>query len=526
MNKQKVFILGVDGASPEIIDSLVKQGQLPNFQRIISKGVTGRLKTTIPPVTPCAWSSFMTGKNPGKHGICEFFYLDENHEMRINSSKSRNSKDLWEYLSKDNLRSLVFNVPFTYPPKEINGVMVCDFTSPSVNARFTYPAQVRDEILKRFKDFKVSERNKYAENRKLKKRFRDEAFNLADTRYEVAEYLMKEDEFDFSMVVFMLVDHIQHWYWKYFDEDYPKYESDIEFKNTVINAYKKMDSFLGKFMEMYPNHNILIMSDHGGGPYYKDVTINKWLMDNGYLFLKGKRALHKRAINAIGLNVLITKGLNLGLWKIINKFPFIKRFIRNKLVTTYKDIDWERTTAYSYGYYGPIHINRRTVKDKEEFVRLKEEIKEKLHEMKDPYTGEPLIKNIWEKEELYDGEKSDILPDIITNMGDFAYGSSSTFAFSSNEIFSEPKTFQSGSHTQYGVFMAYGPDIKEGEIIDNAQIYDIAPTVLHVYGIPVPGDMDGRVLKEIFRENSGPATRDVRYQSNDEIRDIINQISI
>ena len=526
MNKRKVFILGVDGAAPEIIDSLVSQGQLPNFQRVISKGVSGRLKTTIPPVTPCAWSSFMTGKNPGKHGIGEFCYIDEDHELRVNSSSNRNTKDLWEYLSEDNFKSIVLYVPFTYPPKEINGVMVCGFRTPSEQSRLTHPERLRDEILSKFKDFKVSERSKYAENIKSVRGFRDEAFDLADTRYKVAEYLMKKDDYDFSMVVFMLVDHVQHWYWKYYDESYPKYESNVEFKDTVINAYIKMDDFLGKFIETYPDHNILIMSDHGGGPYYKDVTMNKWLMDNGYLFLKEKRALHKRMINAIGLNVLITKGLNLGLWKIIKRFPSVKWYIQNKLVTTYKDVDWERTTAYSYGYYGPIHINRHAVKDEKEFVRLKEEIKGKLREIRDPYNGEPLVKNIWEKEDLYSGEKSDILPDIIINMGDFTYGSSSTFAFSSNELFSEPKTFQSGGHTQYGVFMAYGPDIKEGEKIDNAQIYDIAPTLLHVYGIPVPSDMDGRVLKEIFKENSGPATRDVRYQSNDEIREIISQIRI
>ena len=498
----KIIVLGFDGASPDIINSLVRKNQLPNFKKIIDKGVTGRLKTTIPPLTPCAWSSFMTGKNPGKHGIYDFFYLDNSHKMRINSSKTRNSRDLWEYLSENNLKCFIFNVPITYPPKKINGIMVSGFTTPSTKVNFTYPPWLKNEILEKYPDYKISEESKYAENRRAKKEFADEAFNLADTRFKVASNLMRKDEFDFSMIVFMLIDHMQHWYWRYMDKKHPRYQEDEEFRDTIVNAYKKVDSFLGKSMKMFPNHNIIIMSDHGGGPYYKDVTINKWLMDEGYLFLKKKTALHKRIMDRIGINRLISKGLNLGLWKIINTFPVIKKTIQTRFLLTYNDIDWDKTRVYSYGYYGPIYINRKIIKTEKEFKEVKEDIKEKLRKIKDPYTKEQLIKDIWMKNELYWGEKADVLPDIAINMGDFSYGSSSTFPFNSNEIFSEPKTLKSGDHTQYGIFMAYGPGIKEGWRVKNAEIYDITPTILHMFNVSIPKDIDGIVLKEIFKEDS------------------------
>jgi len=511
---KKTIILGFDGASPDLIKQWAEQNELPNFKKIIDTGIHGPLKTTIPPLTPCAWSSLITGKNPGKHGIYDFFYLNEQHEMKIHSSVNRSSKDLWEYLTENNLKSFVFNVPFTYPPKNINGIMVSDFTTPSTEADFTHPPELKKEILEKHPDFKISEKSKFSENEKSKKEFQDEAFRLADLRYKVAIDLMKNQDFDFAMIVFMLIDHMQHWYWKYMDKNHPKYQKDSSLEDTIKNAYKKMDSFLGKFIQTFPNHNIIIVSDHGGGPYYKDVTINKWLMDENYLFLKKNRSFQKSIANKIGTNKLISKGLNLGLWKFISSSPRIKELIQKKLLLTYNDIDWDKTLAYSYGYYGPIYINKDIVKSVEELQKLKNEIKEKLKKIKDPITKEVLIKQIWDREELYSGEKSDILPDIVINMGDFSYACSSTFPFSSNEIFSEPKTFKTGDHTQYGIFMACGSDIKKGKEIKNATIYDTAPTILHIFNIPIPKDMDGKVLREIFKEDS-EFVKPITYQSNE-----------
>jgi len=507
-----IIIIGLDGAGFNLIELFLRGNNLPNFRKIITGGSFGQLKTTIPPLSPCAWSSFMTGKNPGKHGIYDFYYLDDNHNMKLHTSKTRNTKDLWEYLSENNYKCLVFNVPFTYPPKKINGLMVTDFTTPSTKADFTYPPQLKNEILQKYADYKISEESKYAENPRAKREFFNEVFELADIRFKVFINLMRKDRFDFSMIVFTLIDHVQHWYWKYMDKTHPKHKDDKEFRETILKAYKKADKFLGEIMQMFPNHNIIVISDHGGGPYYKDVNINNWLMQQGYLFLKHNQPIHKKITYNIEANRLISKGLNIGLWKIINRFPRVKRAIQTKTLLTYKDIDWDRTVAYSYGYYGPIYINRKIIKTEEKLRELKTDIKKKLIKIKDPHTGKPLIKKVWEKTELYSGTKLELMPDIVINMGNFAYGASSTFLFSSRNIFSEPKTFKSGDHTQNGILMVYGPDIANGKRVKNAQIYDIAPTILHIFNIPVPNDMDGKVLKEVFKENSKPARRKITFQ--------------
>lgn len=505
------LIVGMDGASMDLIEKWVKEGKLPTIKKIINAGTTCRLKTTIPPLTPCAWSSFMTGKNPGKHGIYDFFYLDDENNIKLNSSKNRKSLDIWDYLGENSFKSFIFNVPFTYPPKKINGFLVTDFTTPSEKVDFTYPHNLKGEILNKYPNFRFSEESKYSERKIDKIKFSEDMMDLADMQFELFSDLIKKDDFDFSMIVFMLTDHAQHWYWKYMDKNHPEYTKDGEFKDVVMKAYEKIDHFLGKLMEMCPEHNIIIISDHGAGPYYKDVSINKWLMDEGYLFLKTDNSLLKSVMKKIGVDKIISVGLNIGLWSVIKKFPVIKKFVLNRMILTYKDIDWSRTIAYSYGYYAPIYFNTNKIKNQKDKNGIEVEIIEKLMELKEPFSDKPLIKKVWKKSDLYSGNENKKMPDIILNMGNFTYGSSSTFLFSSNTIFSDPKTFKSGDHAIYGIFMAYGPDFKEGEIIENAEIYDIAPTVLHMFDIPVPFDMDGRVLKEIFKHDSEYVEKKVNY---------------
>ena len=516
---RKTIVLGFDGASPDLIKKWVESNDLPSFKKIMAEGVHGKLRTTIPPLTPCAWSSFITGQNPGKHGIYDFFYLNDKYELKLHSSNTRCSTDLWEHLTNYGKRSFVFNVPFTYPPKKINGTLISGITTPSTKADFTYPHKLKAEILKKYPDFRFGQRKKYTEAAGARKAFREEEFNLTELKYKAAMDLMDNEEFDFCMVVFMLLDHIQHWFWKFMDKSHPNYCKDDDLESTIKDAYKRIDLYLSKFMERFPDANIIIMSDHGAGPYYKDVTINKWLMDEGYLFLKPNLSPWKKITSKAGSDKLISKGLNLGLWKLINNFPRLKEFIRKHFNLGYSDIDWTKTQAYSYGYYGPIYINKKLVSSNDEQQKLKEQIKAKLQTIKDPLTQEPLVKQIWDKEQLYQGEKAEVLPDIIIDMGNFSYACSSTFPFGSNELFSNPKTFKSGDHSEYGLFMAYGPDIKQNAEINNINIYDLAPTILDMFSIPAPADMDGKVRKEIFRQGSSLLDTDTRVSKKDFAKD-------
>ena len=498
----KTFVLGIDGASPELIEKWSNEGKLPNLKKIIDNGVFGPLESTVPPITPCAWSSFMTGMNPGKHGVYDFFYLDDKHQMRIHSSATRKAKDLWEYLAGNNIKSFVFNVPFTYPPKKINGTMITGFMTPSTKVEFTYPPSVKNEILERFSNYRPSQNSKYSETIAAQREFKAESFALSDLRFEVAGHLLGQEQYDFIMAVFNLTDHMQHWYWKYMDETHCKYEPSEEFQDTILDAYRKMDDFLGHFLAQYPDYNFFIISDHGCGPRYKDVVINNWLKEQGYLFLKKRVSPVKNIMNRIGIEKVIALGLNLGLWKILKNVPFFKSFIQRGLMLTYEDIDWEKTLAYSYGYYGPLYINKALLKSPDAYEPLRNELIAKIQTITNPLDGTQLVTAVWKKEQLYTGPYLDHLPDIVIRMGDYSFTCSSTFPFSSNELFSDPKTFGSGDHRQHGVIIAYGKAFKENYRIAGGRLMDLAPTILNMYDLTIPARMDGKVLENIFREGT------------------------
>jgi len=495
---EKVFIIGFDGASYDLIEKWASAGILPNFKKVMSEGVYGPLRTTIPPLTPCAWNSMVTGNNPGKHGVYDFTRLDENGSLKFNNSSQVRSPKIWNYLDRKDLKSLVFNVPFTYPASKINGIMITDFTTPSIDSEFTYPQDLKSHILDNYKDFRISEGVRYSENMADKLSYLKSCFDTDNVKLSILTDLLKKERYDFVMFTFMFIDHIQHFYWKYMDESHPFYEHDDNLSSSIMDAYKRADEILGTLMEAYKEYNFIVVSDHGAGPYFMDISMNKWLADNGYLFFKKSRNPLKMITNAIGIDFFVSKLVNLGLLNKLKKISFLKK----TFAMSYEDIDWKRTKAYSFGYYAPIYLNKKLIETEEEKKRTEDDIIDGLNKIEDPFSKQPIIKQIWKKSDLYSGSMVGSLPDIIMNIGDFAYCSSSEMVMSSNQLFSKPKTFKSGDHRMNGIFMAYGPDFKKGTNVKDANIIDIAPTVLHMFGIQIPGDVDGKVLKHAFKSES------------------------
>src|SRR4030043_1186300 len=493
MKKNKVIIIGLDGGEFEIINHLIKKNKLPNLKRAINNGSFGKLESTKPPLTPCAWSSFMTGKNPGKHGIYDFYFLDKNQNLKIYSAKDRKDKDLWQILSENNLKSIVFNVPMTYPAHKINGIMISDFTTPNLESKFTYPPSFKKILLKNFPNYKISEKGKFSQRIKDQKNFEKEITELLELRFQVFNWLLKNYQWDLAMVVFGATDHICHWYWQFKDK------KNSIFSNSIYKIYENLDNKIGNLFENFPQVNFIFMSDHGFGSYQSDVNLNYWLMKNNYLFLKKrKERLMKRILKKLNISIsgIVQFSLNLGMGKIINSLPHqIKEKIKSELTITFKDFDWEKTKAYSFGYYGSIYINQKVIKLSKEKEKLIKELKYKLNKIKDE-KGKQLVDKIWLKKQLYSGRNLAKMPDLIFSMQNYSYACSSSFAFSSNSLFSEAKTYKSGDHRKDGIFITYGPNfVNTGKKLKNLSIMDITPTILHLYGVQVPQDMDGKVIK-------------------------------
>lgn len=491
---KKVFILGIDGGSLNLIESWINL--LPSFKRFFHEGTRGKLETTIPPLTPSAWTSFMTGTSPKIHGVLDFYRLDENFRVRI-STRNRRIKTLWRILSENRKKVISLAVPFTYPPEPVNGIMVSGFLTPSIEAEFTYPSSFKEELLRNVPEYMIIEDVKYTENNK--EAFMDAIFRMMDARIKAMVYLMEKYPWDVFMVTFMGVDHAQHWFWKYMDPTHPRYVKEDKLSEAILKTYQKIDKVLGYLMDHLPSETtLIIMSDHGGGPCYGSVNLNYYLAKRGFLKIKkGSNTGIKKLLYALGITPSSLTGIAMHLptGKAMIKIRGEKRTkLASFLGLTYQDIDPEHSLAYSFGYYGPIYINTRKrnpigcVKDSD-YEKIREEVLSSLLDIKDPITGERLITRWWMREEIY-GENWQ-MPDIIIEMRKFAY-TASIFAFPSMSLFLPSLTMKSGEHTLYGIFGARGDGIPEGEKLEGCTILDILPTVLSIMGITPPPYIEGK----------------------------------
>ncbi len=478
-----VCIIGIDGATFKFIDVLIKKGKLKNIKNLIESGEKMPLITTLPPLTPSAWSSFMTGKNPGKHGVLDFYELDNNFNYKISSFKLKKQKKLWNILSENNLNSIVYFVPFTYPPEKIKGIMVSGFLTPSLKAKFTYPVDLKEELLKKFPNYRISENTRF--NRKNPDIFLNDILNLTEIHSKVMEYLIKNKDWDFFMGVFMGIDHAQHWFW---------YD-----KEKIEKVYEKVDEELGRIISNLPEGTlIIIMSDHGFQKLKGHFYINSFLLNKGFLKLKtkGKNLLkfisYKTGLSPLRLSQIIFK---LRLEKFIKKDKESIGKTASKVGFSYADIDWGKTFAFGFGYYGFLYVP-----DKVRFNFGKIDLKEKdkiveslicsLKEIEGKFVKKV---EVWRKEEIYKGSYVEKFPDLIYSIDNFSFVSS-WVPFPDFNYFGPSMTEKTGDHEIEGILIISQKGRKLKINKKRANIMDVFPTVLQFFKIDIPSDTDGSSL--------------------------------
>ena len=214
----KVIVVGLDGATFTILQPLIDEGLLPNLKYIIENGIWGELESTIPPYTATAFSSFITGKNPGKHGVFDFLVKDKNtSRKRTVSSTSIKSIKLWDIISLANKTVGIINFPISYPPEKVNGFMISGFLSPKNAENYSYPENLYNEIREKIGDYIID-----VETPDIQNLSEEEIYKLLRQLYyatlrrkQILLYLMKRYECDFLFVLFRSPDKIQHLFWKY-----------------------------------------------------------------------------------------------------------------------------------------------------------------------------------------------------------------------------------------------------------------------------------------------------------------------
>ncbi len=479
----KVIVIGLDGATFKILEPWAKSGELPGIAKLLKKGSYGVLESSIPFFTSPAWKCYSTGKFPNKLGVYHFLSLDfTNGLIKPVSSTSFRGLEIWDYLGILGFKVAVVNMPTTYPPKKVNGIMISGPVIPSND--YTYPKELRSHIEKL--GYKP-DNNPAVEIRKhegleleLAKENIRSKFNL------LYEYLLPND-FDFIHLTIFITDTLQHYF---FDN-----------KHMLLNLWKEIDKCIVRLLkEVNDNTIIILMSDHGFTKLKGVFYLNSWLEKNGYISLS-KRGLILRFMNKLGL-------YSENLQKLLDKVKLLRLSrkiipeklrgsIPNKRSEIWIDfasplINWHSTRAIMIGegviYINPMLSNRDAIVD---------DLIKKLSSISSPIDGKKVCEKIYKTSELY-GSSSGKDPSIIILP---AEGYLLKNKIAKTEWSSEIEKWE-GTHDPYGIFIAYGKGIKKDYKIKNARIYDIAPTILHIFGCPVPNDMNGRVLIEIFDKNS------------------------
>ncbi len=522
----KVLIIGLDGATWELIAPWCSEGELPTLSKLMKYGACATLNSTIVPISPVAWTSFATGTNPDKHGIYDFLHRKHgSYESEPYNSRSRKSETMWGILSKQNKKVGVLNVPSTYPVDKVNGFMVAGYPTPEDLGDFTYPRDLLRELKKELgNDFrfqpKISNQNK--------KPFLEEMHTATDFVYKATEYLMNNYDWELLITVFTGTDSIGHTFWEYMDPAHPNHDPSApnEFKNAILNIYKKLDKIIAALMKNIDDDTtLMINSDHGFGALNYGVSINNWLLQQGFIKIKndfGTRLRYwwfKRGLNYYNLFKLI-KSLKVEK-KVARAQKKRSKWVKiaNKFFLTKNDIDWARTRAYSMGNLGQLYINLKgrepqgIVEPKGEYTKVINEIIKSLKKFKNPLTNKTIFTDIYRKEDAYPNATiEDHSPDIIFFDKKMEYSIYRVFEFGSKDLISRHPIW-SGIHRPNGIFIAYNKNyIRAGAKLDNVSICDIAPTALHIIGSPILKDMDGRVLLEIFKKGSRPLKRSISYQ--------------
>ena len=415
---RRVFVIGLDGVPYSLVQELRGEGVMPNLKHLLSEGSFRRMNSVLPTVSSVAWSTYMTGKNPGKHGIYGFIdRKPDTRELYVPLSSHMKSETLWEVIGERGKRVVVINVPVTYPPRPVAGILISGFLSTKIE-KATYPRQVAD-VLQAI-GYRIDVDPWTAREGKMSK-FLEDLNRTLERRFETAFYYMERESWDFFQLHIMGTDRINHFLWNV-----------SEWRGEFLSYYRKIDQFLGELRRRVGNDTtLIILSDHGFCEIEKEVDLNFWLIERGYLKWNSDHPASLQDMN-------------------------------------------RRSRAYS------LPPGRLYLEDE----RVREELKSGLMDMKDPDTKRKIVEKVFERQELYTGSSTGIGPDLIA----VPYrGFDFKAAFKRKERLTSRSPIV-GMHTYDDAFL-YVRD--EGLVKESIGIVDVMPTILQLLEIPLPPSVDG-----------------------------------
>jgi predicted AlkP superfamily phosphohydrolase/phosphomutase len=506
---ERTLILGLDGATFDVIDPLIARGKMPVLAGLAARGVRARLRSTCPPVSAPAWVTFLTGKQPGKHGVFNFQNLDGRRysgfsETLVNSSYFRGDTLLDHLARVGGVRSLAYRIPMTYPAWDIpGGVLVSGPPLPDRRRAYAAPAAVEAEIGTAsplsHDELSAAKRARDVVRLDACNRFELDLLERTTRRYIDAGYEL--------IVSFTgIPDGLHHAFWGLHDPRSPVHEPDApEALRTIIERwYAEIDAAIGRIVAGCDERTaVIVLSDHGGGPApTRHVNLNAFLRTAGHLAVAGSG----RAQLATGMQRLTDRArANLPgrMWLKQHLPERVQRHLRGLRNAT-GAIAWERTRAYAIPIFYPITgvwVNlagrqpKGIVAPGAEYERLRETLARELAALRDPATGAPLVTGLRRREDVYAGPHAADAPDLIVETAPGHHGGFDLDTLVTDVPEAALRSI-SGSHTPEGILVAAGGPFRRGTEIDVPSLADVLPTAIHLVGAPLPDDLDGRVLEE------------------------------
>jgi predicted AlkP superfamily phosphohydrolase/phosphomutase len=483
----QVMLIGLDGATFSVLDPLMQDGIMPFLQSFMASGMRADLRSVIPALTPPAWTSMVTGRSPGNHGIFDFFCKEssDSHHIRLTTSRDVRAETIWSIVNRHGMRATVLNFPLMFPPPKVNGYVVPGWMPWKQLRLGCSPAHLYDRLKAR-PGFNARElgMDTNLEAKALEGCEPEEYEAWIDLHirreqqwFQVLEDLMHEDRCELTAVLFDGVDRIQHLCWRFLD---PTYAGNItepweqRVRARCLEYFRQLDHLLAECVRLAgPEATVIMTSDHGFGPQQRTFFVNAWLAQHGYLTWADSEGQNGHADAGLGIDQIARHAYQL---------------------------NWEQTQAYApMPSSNGIHIVRKTQAHPQgvpeaQYEAFRDQLIEKLRGLTDPTSGVPVVSHIWRREEAFDGAYMELAPDLTLELEDGGLVS----ILASNALV-RPRPEPSGTHRPKGIIIARGPHVRQGLQLSSLPILDVAPLILYSLDLPIPTDMEGRVPTEALK---------------------------
>lgn len=528
----RVLVLGLDGADYDFVRGLLAEGRLPTLGRLAREGSFGPLRSTVPTLTPTAWSSFLTGLNPAGHGIFNFASNPNRDRQRVESAASRAGTPFWRALGRAGVRSAFVAVPFTYPAEPIDGLVVTGYGGP--DRPQILPREAAERIHAECPDLVTA-------YHPMKERWWEDFDRYAAKQLRHVEQIAQvcrlalelEPDLGLLCVDFMSSDHIGHLGFHRLDPEHPAHDP-AQAGDEIVQVYEAIDAACAGLIDEATRRfgeepTVLILSDHGMKPIYWTFHANRWLEENGHLRyrrrslqgLKGGRADYVSKVDQKLARTTRWYGRSLDL------VPVLPAPAKDR---PFADIDFGRTRAYCFATGGQIFLGEAS--GAREDSQYAERLAGELAEIRHPETGEPAFA-VRRKEELFHGPFLDRAPELMILPRDERIHVDSTrrdwtSALERHEHL-DPKVSYgfSGFHALTGILAAAGPGIRPGEVPAGSELVQLPATLARLFGLELEG-VDGKPIEAILaagaaepvavgRDDRGPLEESVYSEEEERV---------